>query len=322
MAGRTSLITGPAVITHRGLTHYSDGSANITATLETADAQIMTDGLGPLDVRPTDAIMRVTLTPDGRLASAADANGLFYTLGLAHGASIFTGTDLPLVVKPFDANQKKLTLMAAGITRPPVITLRPGARMFGAMEWAGVRTAAGAWGGANTLVQWATNTGGVASHSFDASNVVTQPWTLTWDPDGAPIVEDIDTVDGWTITPEVTLERKTTASNGTVDYTISNVRVTVTGAAILTQAQLEALTAESTASVLTAVRGASRTAYPLRLSCLDGVNQIDLPLAVPTVGAQLGWGTKANHRVQQVTFESLRGFSAGAPLPLLAFSEV
>ena len=317
MANRTTFLTGPVQITHRSLTHYSDDGQPATLTLETADFDVGADGLGILDKRPNDCVARLSFTPDGRITPATAANGFYYPFSLSHGASVFTSTDLPAVILPWN-NQKKWTLAAAAVTKPPTITLRAGAKMFGAVEITGLIGTAGSWGSA---VAAASNTG-VASHSFSAADIVSRSWLLNWDPDAeTPILEDVDSVNGWTIEPTLQLKQIQTDAKGTMDYRITGQGMRLTGQALLTQQQLETI-AGTGDGILSSGRGAGREDFLLRLVCEDGVNLIEFPKAVVSVGAEMEFGSTATHVCRKITFDSVRSFSAGVALPLIAFDTV
>ena len=316
MANRTTLLRGPALITHRGLTHYAGDGQPISLTLDTADTPVGVDGFGQLDARPTDETVKVLLTPDSRLTPGKNANGPLYPLGLTVGASLCTGTDLPLVIQPFSSSQYKYTVSAACVSKMPTITLAAGKPMFGQVEWSGCVGTAGAWGSVLT----AASNAGVSSHSLAMGDIIERDWTFSWDPDGAPVLDHVTTLEGWTIEPQMQVRAVKVENRGTIDWILTGVSVTAKARILLTQAEVTALL--GTSGVLGSARGASRTAYPARWYCSNGVDLIDFPEAIISVGGGLEFGSTVDHLVREITVTSQRAFSTGVPLPLMAFSTV
>ena len=212
---RQSIIRGPGTITYNSLKLFDkDGiSAEIESSTESVNSSF-----GSLDTIKTDQIGRVTLTPIGNLSE--DLIALFYPSWLQTpepGRSIFGSSDTPLTI--CSKAGTKVVFNSACITRFPEMRLSPVETAFGQVEFSALLA-----------------NGKLASESNSFYSVGTQTYAdgeaprsgLTGfhyeGPFGSLSIPD--TLNGWTIGVDATLEPVTTDSQGTIDYTLGSVQVT------------------------------------------------------------------------------------------------
>lgn len=211
---RTTILRGPAVVTFNGATLYSKTDIELELGLETflVDTSIH----GKVDERVIQRVTRVRFTPDGQFESQS----VIWPYGaMALGASVFTGTDLPLVIKTVAG--KTLTFAAAAITRMPSLLLGATRTMLGDIEFTCLGTDNEAWTVADNLVE--VGTAAFSDATFAPSSIVTQPYTGAW---GSSPWNSISTQDGWTVDFDLQLAPVTTDADGLVDMTFQSLAVT------------------------------------------------------------------------------------------------
>jgi hypothetical protein len=115
-----------------------------------------------------------------------------------------------------------------------------------------------------------------------------------------------DTLDGWTVTPELQLEPVSTDSQGTIDYTLGGVRARATCTPLgLSEAQI--------LGALPALQGRGKStasANDLVIAAADGLT-VTLKNATMLRGP-LQWGN-TTLRAGEVAFTAHRAFSQGTP---------
>ena len=297
---RTTILRGP------GTAIYNTGddavaihdASGIVAELETATGDVPSSVSGTLDTIKTDQVGRIRLTPCGVLSDdILDIlfPDVFRTPSI--GASVFGSADVPLAVHSVAGT--KVTFVNAALTKMPNILLSPVKTAFGEVEFTALLGLGKAPGDTNAIFT-------SASATYDAGGP---------DPDGIVGVQYAatfgslsiaDTADGWTVTPEVTLEPVQTDLLGTVDYTIAGVSVTATCTPLgLTEAQILA------ALPITKGRGASLAGTNDLVIAGTGGLTVTLKNATMVTGP-LQWGN-TTLRAGEVAFRAHRAFSSGEP---------
>lgn len=290
---RTSILRGPGSVTYGGQTFYdADG---ITADVETTTQDVPSSVSGTLDTIKTDATGKVTFTPCGQLS--ADLLALLFPYGSASiGASACGGTDRPLVVHSVGGT--KVTFLNAVLSKMPELRLSPVKTSFGAAEFSAALALGKAPGEASSFYSSEAATYGLGAP--DPAGITGIQYSATLG-SGFSIT---DTLDGWTVTPEVTLEPVTTDLLGTVDWTIASIGCTATCTPLgLTESQILAKLPIGTG------RGASLAGTDdLVITGTDGLT-VTLKNA-SVVRGPLQWGNTAL-RAGELQFRAHRAFSQG-----------
>ena len=212
---RQSIIRGPGTVMFGGLKIHD--SSGITADIESSTQEIPSSVAGTLDTIKTDQTGKISLTPVGNITQAL--LDLFFPSWMkkpVFGTSIMGETDRPLAVSSRAGT--KVTFACAGLTKCPELQLSPVKTAFGGIEFTAVVANGKLPGdtGAFYSVASAEYDGGeperdgLSGHHYSA---------LFGD------LEIPDTLDGWTVTPELQLEPVGSDSQGTIDYTLSGVTV-------------------------------------------------------------------------------------------------
>lgn len=212
---RQSIIRGPGTVTF-GFEKLFDADG-ITAEIESNSQEIPSSISGTLDTIKTDQIGRVSLTPVGNLSNAL-LNVLYpiYTQSPRIGQSLLGATDAPLVVASRAGT--KVTFNAAALTQCPELRLSPVATAFGQAQF----TALLANGKlpTDTGSFYAVAAAAYADGEPPRDGLSGFHYTATYGDLAIP-----DTLDGWTVTPEMQVEAVRTDSQGTIDYTLTGMTV-------------------------------------------------------------------------------------------------
>jgi hypothetical protein len=231
---RASIIAGPAKITFGGQTFWSKGDITLNVINDRFD--IETAHRGKVDERFSGRKIEVSFEPSGRWTTALSA--VLWPYGAtAIGTSIYTGTDVPLVINSRDG--RKITLPAAAITAMPQIRGGVTQTIVGSITFTGIvknntdPSAAGAYY-AETSETWPADT------AFAVADILTTPYLANWG--DAPWANFL-TEGGWTIDFALGLTEQRVDGIGVVDMTLNNLEVTAscipvgpTAAAILAAA--------------------------------------------------------------------------------------
>lgn len=274
---RQSIIRGPGSVTFGGVTFYD--ASGITAEVDSSTSDVPSSMSGKLDTIKTDQVGRVSLTPVGNLSEALVA--VLYPDWLKTpeiGRSVFGSADAPLVVH--SRAGQKLTFLAAALTKCPDILLSPVKTAFGQAEFTALLANGKLPTDANSFYAVAAaaynlgeppRTGLSGFHYAGTFGSLSIP----------------DTVDGWTVSVEPSLDPVETDSQGTIDYTLGGVEVTARCTPLgLSESQILA------ALPVLSGRGASLAgANDLVIAATGGLT-VTLKKATLVTGP-LNWGTTA-----------------------------
>lgn len=313
---RTTLITGPALVTHNGGSFFSKD--DIQPKISAVTMKITDSAHGEVDEREIEAEVEVSITPDGRWEPATVAALWPYANSII-GASIYGATDLPLVMSGGENtnNGEIHTIIAAGITKMPSLTLSSTKTLVGAATWRGIRGKGLAWTAPNSLYSIATSGGSVADSDYDPAKIKTQAYHATW---GAYSGwANFDTQDGWAIEFDMQLEPIHVDSIGVIDYRFKSLSVMAraipvgpTATQVLTNTIIQNTGAGRGRSLRIDATG-SITA-DLVITGADGINYCTVKAAgIKTQGYRFGATVL---RQGEVGFVAARTFSAGLQNPL------
>ena len=295
---RTNILRGPGTVivgTGNDAQTIFDATG-ITADVESSSQEIPSSVSGAIDTIKTDQIGTVKLTPCGQLS--ADLLALLYPYGTPTiGARVFPDADVPLTVHSVAGT--KVTFVNAALTTMPPLLLSPVKTAFGEAVFTALLGLGKKPSDSNSF--FTTGSATYAAGGPDPSGIVGVQYAATY---GALSI--LDTLDGWTVTPELELEPVTTDLLGTVDYTIKGVKCTATCTPLgLTEAQLLG------ALPIAKDRGSSlKGASDLVIAGTGGLT-VTLKNATMLRGP-LQWGN-TTLRAGEVQFTAHRAFSSGTP---------
>ena len=295
---RTNILRGPGtVIFNTGNDAQTIFDATgITADVESSSQEIPSSVSGAIDTIKTDQVGTIRLTPCGQLSD--DLLALLYPYGTPSiGARVFPDADVPLTVHSVAGT--KVTFVNAALTTMPPLRLSPVQTAFGEAVFTALLGLGKKPSDANSF--FTTATAAYASGGPDPTGIVGVQYAATF---GS--LNILDTLDGWTVTPEIQLEPVTTDLLGTVDYTVSGVTCTATCTPLgLTESQLLG------ALPIAKDRGTSlKGAADLVITGAGGLT-VTLKNATMLRGP-LQWGN-TTLRAGEVQFTAHRAFTNGAP---------
>ena len=218
MAGinRTTILTGPALVTFGGQSFWSKGDVALNFVPKLFG--VATSHFGEVDQRVSDRMFEVSFEPAGRF-TAALAAVLWPYAATSIGASIYGGTDRALVVWTRDG--KKLTLVNASVTGMPNIRLGVAQTIQGPVKFTGLLknstdpSAAGAY----YLLEDSAYPGDTG---FAVSDIPTQAYASAW---GSSPWDAFFTEAGWEVSFGMQTRPQVVDSLGTVDMTLQGLTV-------------------------------------------------------------------------------------------------
>lgn len=211
---RNTILRGPGTVVFGGSTLYdADG---ITCEILSDTQGIPSSISGEIGTIKTDQTGKITFTPCGQI-SAGILAALFPYAAANIGASACGATDTPCVVHSVAGT--KVTLVNCCVSRMPEILLSPVKTAFGGVE---LSSALGlAKGPTEAGALFKVEQDAYASGSPDPSGITGVAYSATFGD-----MQISDTADGWTVTPEVTLQPVQTDTLGTIDWTVASVGCT------------------------------------------------------------------------------------------------
>ena len=295
---RTNILRGPGtVIFNTGNDAQTIFDATgITADVESSSQEIPSSVSGAIDTIKTDQVGTIRLTPCGQLSD--DLLALLYPYGTPSiGARVFPDADVPLTVHSVAGT--KVTFVNAALTTMPPLTLSPVKTAFGEAVFTALLGLGKKPSDTNSF--FTTAAASYTAGGPDPTGIVGVQYAATF---GS--LNILDTLDGWTVTPEIQLEPVTTDLLGTVDYTVSGVTCTATCTPLgLTESQLLG------ALPIAKDRGSSlKGAADLVITGAGGLT-VTLKNATMLRGP-LQWGN-TTLRAGEVQFTAHRAFTNGAP---------
>lgn len=309
MAGinRTTIISGPALVTFDGQTFWSKGDVTVTPTFKRMGLD--TAAFGKLEDRFTDKRVIVSFEPAGRFTAALAAVLWPYAATLT-GASIYGAADRALVVHGRDGI--KLTVPNAAVTQMPTIRHGVDKTLVGPVTFTGlVKNSADGSAEADyfafATMAYPGDTG------FSVADIKTIGHRLVWKAAAAPwTLCAIET--GAEVSFALKLQEHAVDGLGTIDMRLAGLDVTVKATPVGPTAADILSALNGTGALGSAASGSDLTIKPdLAGGCQTIIKRAQL------VDAQLRYGG-ASKRIGTCTWQATRGFTAGAPDPLFAIS--
>lgn len=296
---RTSIIRGPGTVVYGGKAFFD--ASGISAEIESATSEIPSSISGSIATIKTDQTGKIRFTPCGQLA--ADLLALLYPYGSPTvGSSVCGSADRPLVVHSLAGT--KVSFVNAVLSKMPEIFLSPIRTAFGSAEFSAALGLAKAPGDADAFYK--VEQAAYDSGAPDPEGITGVQYAGTFGDLSIP-----DTLEGWTITPEVTMEPVTVDSVGTIDWTIAGVSCTATCTPVgLTEAEILA------ALPVSGARGSMIGGESDLVVSGAGGLKVTL-MNASLVRGPLQWGT-STLRAGELGFTAHRSFADGVPGPVFS----
>lgn len=315
MASRTAILRGPAIVQFNSVDFYSQG--DIEVEIDEESFEIITSAYGKVDERIANRIAKVRFTPAGEWESLAT---LFPYASTIVGASIFTGTDVPLAIQTLDG--RKITFQAAALTKMPDLILSAVKTAFGQVEFTCIGKDNTAWSTASSFV--AVTSVSMPASTFDPAAVKISPWTAAW---GVTTPWDgFQSKDGFSVNWDLKFGRLDTDTDGLVDMMFESLAVMVKAQAIVSVPTPGGITEQNVIDALIiqgagAVRGKSYQALAnnanLVLTATDGRTFTANKASMKGTGFKFGATTV---RQGESAWIATRALSAGVIGPLFAIT--
>jgi hypothetical protein len=167
----TSIIRGPAIVTHDGATHYSEGDIIVTFTEESV--ALPSSAFGEVDTLRKSVVATIKFTP--LMYSAALAAKLWPYAATTPGTMLCGAVDKPLVIHTLAGT--KYTFARAALTKMPGLKLAVDQSLIGEVEYSAVVATGADLVDADAILK--VETAAFADTSFDRASILRGPWAVT-----------------------------------------------------------------------------------------------------------------------------------------------
>ena len=293
---RNTILRGPGTVKFGGATVFD--ANGITCEIESATQGLPSSISGEIGTIKTDQTGKISFIPCGQI-SAAILAALFPYASAAIGSSACGAADTPCVVHGMSGT--RVTLVNCCVRKMPEIYLSPVKTAFGSVELAAALGLAK--GPTDDAALYTVEQAAYDAGAPDPTGITGVAYAGTFGALSIP-----DTADGWTITPEVTLQPVSTDTLGTIDWTVASVGCTAKCTPLgLTEEQILA------ALPATRARGSLIGGDDLVVTGAGGL-KVTLHGASLVTGP-LQWGN-TQLRAGEIGFTAHRSFAGGVPGPV------
>lgn len=293
---RNTILRGPGTVVFGGVTVFD--SNGITCEIESATQGLPSSISGEIGTIKTDQTGKISFTPCGQI-SAAILAAIYPYASAAIGSSACGAVDTPCVVHGMSGT--RVTLVNCCVRKMPEIYLSPVKTAFGSVELAAALGLAK--GPTDDAALYTVEQAAYDAGAPDPTGITGVAYAGTFGALSIP-----DTSDGWTITPEVTLQPVSTDTLGTIDWTVASVGCTAKCTPLgLTEEQILA------ALPATRARGSLIGGDDLVVTGAGGL-KVTLHGASIVTGP-LQWGN-TQLRAGEIGFTAHRSFAGGVPGPV------
>lgn len=293
---RNTILRGPGTVKFGGVTVFD--ANGITCEIESATQGLPSSISGEIGTIKTDQTGKISFTPCGQI-SAAILAAIYPYASAAIGSSACGAADTPCVVHGMSGT--RVTLVNCCVRKMPEIYLSPVKTAFGSVELAAALGLAK--GPTDDAALYTVEQAAYDAGAPDPTGITGVAYAGTFGALSIP-----DTADGWTITPEVTLQPVSTDTLGTIDWTVASVGCTAKCTPLgLTEEQILA------ALPATRARGSLIGGDDLVVTGAGGL-KVTLHGASIVTGP-LQWGN-TQLRAGEIGFTAHRSFAGGVPGPV------
>ena len=305
-----SLIVGPAIVTWNGYTYYTKAGVKVAFTRDTF--KIETDFDGTIDERHKSQKATVSLQPVGMITTMS---GMFpYAISMV-GKSVFTGTDLPLViVTKFGGTGnagQTITYPRGALTKTPQLRLKPTDTLFGDLEFTCLGDPTVQPNGATAWETIASAT--FADTSFDETAITTDIYSAAF---GSSPYNAMGSKTGFEIDIELDLKTIEDDSFGIVDMILAGMTAKAKFVPNnITQAQFATLLAYQNTGYIYPGQSVSKSNTDLVITGSGNLGSgHTLTATIKNAGPKAGtymYGVD-KHRFEAIEFTSKRTWTSGA----------
>jgi hypothetical protein len=229
---RSTVLKGPAIVQMSSQSIYTQGDIRVTQQIATFP--INTSAYGKVDERISDIITDITFVPAGEWETALLAVLFPWTNPVA-GTSMFTGTDVPVIIHPLNSLEK-ITYPAGAVIKMPDIILSAVKTAFGSMTIRCIGKDNTAW--TDAAKRYVIADASFTDTAFTTANIKTVPYSLALTGGTTPW-NSFRTRDGATISFDLQTADVFTDDEGLIDMSIQGLAITVRAALVgITMAQL------------------------------------------------------------------------------------
>jgi hypothetical protein len=296
---RTSIITGPCLVTYGGQTFWSKGDVSYKLIVDRF--AVNTSAFGEVDGRTKDKRVEISFEPDGRFTSGLAAV-LWPYAATAIGASVYGASDNALVINGRDGI--RLTVPNAAVTKMPNLRLGVAQTLQGSVTFTGLlkNSTAPEAAGAYYVIDASAYPGDTG---WSRADIKTLAYDSAW---GSSPWDSFLTQEGWEIEFDLQLAAQMVDGLGTPDMSLQELTVKATAIPVgPTLAQLHAAMHQNTA-----FGSSMATANDLIISA-SGV-YVSL-LNAGLIDMNAAWGSEAK-RLGACQWQANRTVTAGVPDPL------
>jgi hypothetical protein len=210
---RSTLKTGPAIVTFDGATVFFKNGLKLQETIETFD--ILVDNFGKVDTRIKDRKVTISGIPAGEWENLTV---LFPWLGVLIGTRAHGDADRALIIHAIDGT--KYTYHNATLTTMPNLKFSATETLLGNVEWTARVKDNTEPTAANSL--FTRETASFTDASFLTANVKTQPYVLSW---GTTPWDSFATVDGIEVSFDTKWQDLMVDGYGVLDQILEDIQV-------------------------------------------------------------------------------------------------
>lgn len=209
-----TIIAGPAVVQFDSRTYYTEG--DITVSLQRETFNVVSSLFGTIDTRLASQMAEIRFKPVGALDTVAK----YMPYAASQVGQMLINQASPKTVTIWAKDGTKTVWGSGFISALPTFTLSPRTTAIGEMTLTCLgdptkdATDAAAWN--------AITTAALSDATFDETKILTPQYLAEWGEDFV----DLESIDGFTFVPALSLSPKRLANYGVVNYLLSDLIVT------------------------------------------------------------------------------------------------
>jgi hypothetical protein len=230
-----SVLRGPAVVQFKSQNFYTEGEITVTFGFETTPVE--TSVYGKVDERVLNRIVEISFTPvnlwGGGGGGFTDKVAVLwpYLTNYSIGSTIFSGTQAAEnTVTIWTTAGKKYIFQSGAITKMPQLSLSSQKIMCGPVtitcieELATTTNAIQAWSVDDSIIDDPSTAATFNLTDFDTTDVLFDTYSAAWG-SVSGFTALTDTIDGFTIDFDISLEPQSCDNHGTYDFAIGSLDV-------------------------------------------------------------------------------------------------
>ena len=294
----TTLIAGPAIVTHDSQVYYSQGDITVQAQLQSWD--VNTSMHGPIDKRLKSRAYDISFTPAGE-CEAFDKYFPYAATDI--GAGVFAASDKDLVIQTLSG--QKYTFMRAAMIKMPGLNLGTGATALTDMTFRALLDSSIEPTADDAFVKLEATA--FSDATFDETKILSPGYTAAF---GTDPYDEIESLDGFRIELALSFKEHNVDRYGLVQMHLTGIQATARFTpAGLTEAQWDAMVIPDGANAVIPGQSLAKAGTDLIISKGAGYPQVTISDA-GIEGHGLAFGEA--QRFSELTFINKWTWTAGA----------